>query len=382
MQQGGKVAGVDHGNGFFFGNHALVNKVAGNLERSMSGTLAVTGLEHIELAVLNGEFHILHITVVVFKGAANVFELFKSFGELFRHLADGHRSTNTGNDVLALSIGKELAHKVLFAGGRVAGKGNTGAAIVAHVAEYHYLHVNSGAPRIWNIVVTAVNVRAGVVPAAENGFDSADKLLFGVGGEVCADFVFVFGFELGSKLFKVVRSKLNVKLDSTFCFHFVDKLLEIFFADFHNNVGVHLDKAAIAVPSPTGVIGLFGHNFDNLLVKTEVQDGVHHAGHRSSCAGTNGNEKRVFKIAEFLAGNALKLFDVFHNFRHDFIVNLATVLIVLGAGFGGDGKALGNGKTDVGHLCKVGALAAEKLTHLCIAFREKVNKLFAHIITS
>ena len=46
-----------------------------DLERCLSGTLAVTGLEHIELAVLDGELHILHIAVVLFEAAGNVNEL-------------------------------------------------------------------------------------------------------------------------------------------------------------------------------------------------------------------------------------------------------------------------------------------------------------------
>ena len=62
-------------NGFFFGAHTLVNEVAGDLESSLSGSLTVTGLEHIELAVFNGELHILHIAVVIFEVVADLDEL-------------------------------------------------------------------------------------------------------------------------------------------------------------------------------------------------------------------------------------------------------------------------------------------------------------------
>ena len=50
---------------FFSVDHALVHQIAGDLQSSRGGTLAVTGLEHIELAVLHGELHVLHIPVVV-----------------------------------------------------------------------------------------------------------------------------------------------------------------------------------------------------------------------------------------------------------------------------------------------------------------------------
>ncbi len=62
------------------------------------------------------------------------------------------------------------------------------------------------------------------------------------------------------------------------------------------------------------------------------------------------------------------------------LVDLAAVFVILGAGFGGDGEALGNGHADVGHLGQVGTLAAQQLTHLGVAFGEQVNVLFAHLV--
>ncbi len=57
---------------------------------------------------------------------------------------------------------------------------------------------------------------------------------------------------------------------------------------------------------------------------------------------------------------------------------MTAVFIVLGACFGGNGEALGDWQTDIGHFGQVCAFAAEKLTHLCIAFRKQVDVLFAH----
>ena len=45
-------------------------------------------------------------------------------------------------------------------------------------------------------------------------------------------------------------------------------------------------------------------------------------------------------------------------------------------------KPLGHGQTDVGHLGQVRALAAQKLTHGSVAFREQVDILFAHWFSS
>ena len=164
MEQSVEVAGVDHHNGFFFGAHTLVNEVAGDLESSLSGSLTVAALEHIELAVFNGELHILHIAVVIFEVVADLDEVGISLRELFGHLSDGHRSANAGNDVLALCVGQELAHKLLFAGGGVTGERNACTGVIVKVTEHHRHHVDGGAPTVRNVVVAAVYVRAGVVP--------------------------------------------------------------------------------------------------------------------------------------------------------------------------------------------------------------------------
>ncbi len=58
-------AGLDHEHGLLFVDHALVHQVDGDLQGGGGGALAVTGLEHIELAVLDGELHVLHVAIVV-----------------------------------------------------------------------------------------------------------------------------------------------------------------------------------------------------------------------------------------------------------------------------------------------------------------------------
>ena len=60
------------------------------LQGGGGGALAVAGLEHIELAVLHGELHVLHVAVVVFQGLADLLKLLEGLGELVSHLLDGH----------------------------------------------------------------------------------------------------------------------------------------------------------------------------------------------------------------------------------------------------------------------------------------------------
>ncbi len=146
VEQCVEVSGVDHQNSFLLCSHALINEVTSDLERSLSCSLTVTCLEHVELLVLNCELHILHISVVVLKSLANLLELCESSRELLSHLSDRHRSTNTCNYVLALCVCKELAHELLLACSRVTCECNTCTAIVTHITECHHLYVYSSTP--------------------------------------------------------------------------------------------------------------------------------------------------------------------------------------------------------------------------------------------
>ena len=378
MEQSVQLLGIQHQQGFLLGLHALVDQVAGNLDGGSGGALAVTGLQHVELAVLHGELHILHIVIVALQQVADFLELLEGLGELLSHLGDGHGGADTGHHVLALGVGQKLAEELLLAGGGAAGKGHAGAAVIAHVAEGHHLHVDSGAPGIGDLVHAAVHVGAGVVPRAEHGLDGAHQLLLGVGGEVSADLLLVLGLELLGQFLQVVSGELGVHGDAALFLHLVDKLLEVLLAHFHNHVGVHLDESPVAVISPAGIAGLLGHDLHDVLVEAQVQDGVHHAGHGSAGARADRDQQGVLLIAELLAGDLLHLTHILHDLGLDLIVDLTAILIVLGAGFRADGKALGDRQAELGHFRQVRALAAKKLTHGTVAFAEQIDILVAH----
>ena len=370
--------GVDLHERFLLGDHTLVDEVAGDLDGSGSRALAVARLEHIELLVLDGELHILHIAVVIFKDLADFLELLVHLGEHARHLCDGHGRTHARDDVLALCVGEELAHEALFARGGIAGERNARAAVVAHVAERHHLHVDRRAPAVGDVVVHTVDVRAGVVPRTEHRLDRLKELFLGVGGEVLAKLLLVLRLELVGELLQVLRREFDVLRDALLLLHLVDELFEVLLAHFHDDVGEHLDESSVAVIRPAGVARLLGKRLHDFLVKAEVEDRVHHAGHGRARTRTDGDEERVLLIAELLAADLFHLVDVLHDLRLDPGVDLTTVLIVLRAGFRRDREALGHGEADVRHLCKVCALAAEKLAHLRITFGKKVTILFSH----
>ena len=157
-------------------------------------------MQHVELSVLNGKLHVLHIAVVCFQRIADLDELLVAFRHNLGQLIDRLRSTDACDNVLALCIHQEFAEQLLFAGRRVTGKRNACAGGVAHIAERHHLNVDSSTPGIRNVVHSSVDVCTRVVPGTENGFDRAHELIFRVRREVHADFLFIFRFELICKL--------------------------------------------------------------------------------------------------------------------------------------------------------------------------------------
>ena len=385
MQQGVQLLGLNAQDSLLLGDHALVHQVAGDLQSGLSGTLAVTSLQHEQLAVLDGELHILHVAEVVLQAAGDLDELSVDLRHLVLQLADGRRSTDTGNDVLALSVDQVLAHQLLGAGGGVTGKGNAGTGVHAGVTEGHLLHVDSGAPLVGDLVHLTVNVGTGVVPAAEDGLDGADQLLAGILGELAALLLQVDGLVLLDQFLQVLSGHLDVQLDALGFLQLVDLLLEEALAQLHDDVGVHLDETTVAVVSETGVVGLLGQALNSLIVQTQVQDGIHHAGHGHTSAGTDGNQQGVLGVAELLAGDLLQALDMLEDVSLDLGVDLTAIVVVLGAGLGADGEALRNRHTGSGHLGQAGALAAQDVLHRdfvagksVIALAEVVQVLFAH----
>ena len=71
---------------------------------------------------------------------------------------------------------------------------------------------------------------------------------------------------------------------------------------------------------------------------------------------------------------------VYEQVKQDLILNIRidglAVLVITGAGLGGDGETLRHRHAQSGHFSQIGTLAAKQLTHFAVALREHVNILF------
>ena len=387
MQQGIQLLGLHAQDSLLLGDHALVHQVACDLQSSLCGALAVAGLQHVQVAVLDGELHILHVAEVVLQTGRDLNELIVHLRHLILQVADGRRSAHACDDVLALCIDQVLAHQLLRAGGGVTGECDAGAGTVAGVAECHLLHVDRSAPLVGDLVHLAVHVCTGVVPAAEDSLDSLDQLIAGILGERLALVLLIDLLEDADQFLQVVCRQVHVVLDALGFLHLIDLDLEQALRDHHDDVCEHLHKAAVAVVCKAGVVGLLGQALNSLVVQAQVQDGVHHAGHGLTCAGADGDQQGVGVVAKGLAGDLLQALDVLEDVSGDLVVDLAAVGVVLGAGLGGDGEALRHRHTGCGHLSQAGALAAQRVLHGdfvategVVALAEVVQILFAHAL--
>ena len=389
VQQGIELLGLDAQHGLALGDHALVDEVARDLQRGLRGALAVAGLEHVELAILDGELHILHILKVVLKAVGDRHELIIHLGHLLLQVADWARGTHACDDVLALRIDEVLTHELLLARGGITREGNARAGAVAGVAEGHLLDVDGSAPLVGDLVHHAVDVRARVIPAAEHGLDGLDELLVRVLREGLVLVVLVDLLEDGDKLLEIVGIQINVVRDALGGLHLVDLFLEQALRHAHDDVCKHLHKAAVAVVGKARVAGLLGQALNGRVVQAEVEDGVHHAGHGLTRPGAHGHQQGIFHVAELLAGDLLKTLDVRKDVRLDLRIDLTAVRIVLRAGFRRDREALRHRHTGRCHLRQTGTLAAKRVAHRglvtaeCLtSFAEIIQILFAHSITS
>ena len=98
------------------------------------------------------------------------------------------------------------------------------------------------------------------------------------------------GFEGFGKFLQVVGVQLGVVLVAMLALVSVQHVVQLFadasavsgfdaFGLLHDDVGVHHDETAVGVIHETGVVGLLDEARDGLRAKTDIQDGVHHAGH-------------------------------------------------------------------------------------------------------
>ena len=358
------------------GDDPLVHQVGGHLQRGGRGAFAVAGLQQEQLAVLDGELHVLHVTVVGLHAVHRVDELVVGLGQHLTHLRERPRGADASHHVLALGVDEELAVEFLGARRRVAGEAHAGGGVVTAVAEDHLHDVDGGAEVGGNVVGAAVNLGARILPGTEHRVHGPVKLFDRVGGPLATQVLVADLLEGGHQLLQVRRSQVGVELDAALALQLGQRVLVGVGRDALDHLAVHLNETAVAVPRETFVAGFLGDGRHGLVGDTEVEDGVHHAGHGKHCAGTHRNQQRILGTTEFASRAFLQPGQARVDLVRQTVGPFAAPVHGFHAGRRGDGEGVGDRDPDPGHLSDARPLSPEQVTHGRVTFREVVDVAF------
>ncbi len=170
----------------------------------------------------------------------------------------------------------------------------------------------------------------------------------------------------------------GVRLDALFLADVVDNFFKRLRGRAQHDLTEHLDQAAVRVPREAHITELRAHGLDARGGQTQVEDGVHHTGHRHARARTNRHQQRIVRITERLAGLLVQLLHA----GDDLIphaVREPAVFLIGNAGFGRSREAGWDRDADARHFCQVGALATQQVTHLGVTFLEHIHPLMRHL---
>src|SRR5439155_26907592 len=113
------------------------------------------------------------------------------------------------------------------------------------------------------------------------------------------------------------------------------------------------------------------------VVKPEVQNRLHHAGHGAGGARAHANQERSLGIPELLPGDFFELGNVLCDLLFELGWKLLAILVVVVACCSGDRKTTRDGQADSGHLRQAGPFASEEVAPSAVTFRfpcaKKIN---------
>ena len=353
--------------GFLLLDQAFVDHLHGDANRRGTGALAVPGLEHVELAVLDGELEILDIAVVLLERSCDLAELVVNRGVPAFKIADGVRRTDSRHHVFALRVLQELAVESLLAGCRIASEAHAGRRSFTKVAEDHGLHVDRSAQVVGDLVQIAVKVGAVVEPGTEYGIARAGELRQRVLRERLAGLLLHQRLVSGDDILQILGGQVRIQLRLGFLLLPIEDRFEIVLLHVQHYTAVHLDEAAVAIVGEARIVGSGFHRFDGLVIQPQVQDGIHHARHGEFRAGAHAHQQRVRGVAEFLAHAVFQFPQRLDHLLVNLGRNAVPVLEVDVAYLCRDGETRRHRQIGQAHFGKPGAFAAQRVLHLSIA---------------
>jgi hypothetical protein len=172
---------------------------------------------------------------------------------------------------------------------------------------------------------------------------------------------------------------IGIELRLVLQLQLVECFFEVLVIDADDDVAEHVDQTAVRVIREPLVAGGVGQADDRLVVQTEVQNGVHHAGHRSRGARANGDQQRILQIAELLAEFLLERRHCLLDIVHQGFGELLAVFVVQSAALGRDRESRRHRQADAGHFRQICPFTAQQLLLAAISLAACLAKVIGQL---
>src|SRR5258706_1601396 len=159
-----ELIGLDAKQGLALADHLFAHHVHSDVHRGEAGPLTGSRLQQPKFAIFNGEFDILHFTIMFLQAPTDLPQRSRCLRHRLTQVRDRFRRPNPSNDVFTLGVNQKLAVKPLLTARWVTSKGYARRTVIAQVAEDHRLNINGCAPTMRDFVELAVSDGAIIVP--------------------------------------------------------------------------------------------------------------------------------------------------------------------------------------------------------------------------
>ena len=361
MQQLVELARIDARDCLLARDEPLVDHLRRDAKRGGGRALARARLQDVQRPLLDRELDVLQIAVVRLEPVERLDELLEGLRHVLAHALDRLRRADSRDDVLALRVREELAIESPLAGRGVAGEAHARAGGVASVSEDHLDDVDGGAEVVRDVVRAPIHPRARSVPGVEDGAIGAAQLVVGIVRKRVSGLLFVDRAEGGDELAQVVGRELDVLGDATRSLEVCQRLFEAVPVDPVDHHAVHLDQPAVRVECEARVSRRGGETLDRDVVQPQVEDRVHHPGHRDRGARADGDQERIGGVAEALSGALLEGRDPYVDLVVEPRRHLTPTCQESAARLGRDREPVGNRDAESSHLGEADPLPPEEL---------------------
>ena len=215
-----------------------------------------------------------------------------------------------------------------------------------------------------------------VLPGAEHGIAGHHELFARILRKVALGMLLDDLFIFNDYFLQRLRVEIGVELGLLLFLLGVEHFIERRFFDVEHNIAEHLDQPPVGVGRKPWIVAAFGQSFRALVVQSQIENRVHHAGHGKFRARAHADQQGVLASAQLLPLQSFQLGQRLVHLPVDFF-RRGAASHELAASFGLDGESRRHGQAGVRHLGESSAFAAKHIFHLAVAVSlaaaEKVN---------